>query len=179
MVISASTDLTNDRGCGHLLKAQILFCPITSMMTTHYASYDQFGKNNDYSLSSDAVKMSVDRYINDTDELKNKLVTPHVATLEEMKASPPALIITAECDMLRDEAEEYSRKLTEAGVHTTAIRFIGTSKSPTDAYVGAVQLTYKNFLSVHGFVMLSAITPQRETALDLMAHYLRDTFSKL
>ncbi|ORY98118.1 Alpha/Beta hydrolase protein [Syncephalastrum racemosum] len=154
---AALTYLTKERGCGHLLNAQILFNPLTSMMTQHYASYDQFGKNNDYSLSSNSVKNCVDRYINDASELNDKLVTPQVATLEDMQGLPPALVITAECDMLRDEGEEYSRKLTEAGVDCTAVRFIG---------------------AIHGFVMLSAKTPQREMALNLMARYLKDIFSE-
>lgn len=38
---------------------------------------------------------------------------------------PPALIITAECDAVRDDGEAYGAKLAEAGVDATCVRYLG------------------------------------------------------
>lgn len=43
-----------------------------------------------------------------------------------LKGLPPALIITDENDVLRDEDEEYARRLMQAGVDMTVVRYVGT-----------------------------------------------------
>ncbi len=63
--------------------------------------------------------------------------SPLRATVEQLRGLPPALVVTAECDVLRDEGEAYARKLIAAGVRVTATRYLGT---------------------IHDFVMLNAIT---------------------
>ncbi|MFF0143214.1 alpha/beta hydrolase [Streptomyces sp. NPDC005227] len=52
--------------------------------------------------------------------------SPLRATLDELSGLPPALIIVAENDVLRDEGEAYARRLTSAGVATTSVRYNST-----------------------------------------------------
>ena len=47
------------------------------------------------------------------------------ASIEQLKGLPPALIQVAENDILRDEGEAYGRKLDEAGVKVTTVRYDG------------------------------------------------------
>ncbi|WP_159060281.1 alpha/beta hydrolase, partial [Streptomyces griseoruber] len=71
------------------------------------------------------------------------------------KDLPPALVVTGEADVLRDEGEAYANKLREAGVPVTAVRFLGI---------------------IHDFVMLDALRPTHaaEAAITLAVGTLRD-----
>ncbi|HEY9847105.1 MAG TPA: alpha/beta hydrolase [Candidatus Caenarcaniphilales bacterium] len=47
------------------------------------------------------------------------------ATVEQLKGLPPALIEVGESDILHDECTAYGRKLDEAGVTVTTVRYNG------------------------------------------------------
>jgi acetyl esterase len=52
--------------------------------------------------------------------------SPLQAPLAERSRVARAVIVTAECDVLRDDGELYARRLTEAGVAVVAMRMLGT-----------------------------------------------------
>jgi acetyl esterase/lipase len=66
-----------------------------------------------------------DMYIPDPQKRKEIYASPLKATVDQLKGLPPALIIVAENDVLRDEGEAYGRKLDEAGVKETTTRYNG------------------------------------------------------
>lgn len=71
------------------------------------------------------MKWFWDNYLPDTAKRTEKYASPLQASLAELKDLPPALVQTAENDVLRDEGEAYARKLNEAGVPVTLTRYNG------------------------------------------------------
>ena len=100
------------------------------------------------------MKYGWDLYAPDAKTRDNPYVSPLRASVEELKGLPPALVITAENDPLRDEGEAYARKLKEAGVSVDAVRYNGT---------------------IHDFVLLNALrhVPSTEAAIDQISNGLR------
>lgn len=66
-----------------------------------------------------------DNYLQNINNSKNVKVSPMLATDKILKLMPPAIVVTAEFDRLRDESEAYGRRLTENGVNATIIQYKG------------------------------------------------------
>jgi acetyl esterase/lipase len=66
-----------------------------------------------------------DLYTTDPKERQEIYASPLQATVAQLQGLPPALIQVAESDILRDEGEAYGRKLDEAGVKVTTVRYDG------------------------------------------------------
>ena len=150
---AALTLLSKERN-GPPIIFQLLFYPVTDA-DDDTASYRQFSKG--YFLTRRAMKWFWDHYLPDKNLRKNPTVSPLRASPEQLKNLPPALIITAEYDVLRDEGEEYAAHLSAAGVPVTAVRYLGI---------------------IHDFVMLNALseTPAARSAVRLASHALQDAF---
>lgn len=105
-----------------IIKCQVLLCPIIDS-NFDTPSYNKFA--NGYFLTKDMLMWFWDHYIADPKQREEIYASPLKATIEQLKGLPPALIETAEYDMLRDEGEAYANKLNAAGVHVTSVRYNG------------------------------------------------------
>ncbi|MFJ9675352.1 alpha/beta hydrolase [Streptomyces sp. NPDC101221] len=132
---AALTLMAKERGDVSLVQ-QVLFYPVTDA-AFDTPSYHQFATG--YFLRRDAMQWFWDQYTTDEQQRAETTASPLRATTEQLTGLPPALVITAEADVLRDEGEAYANKLRQAGVPVTAVRYQGI---------------------IHDFVMLNAL---RET----------------
>ncbi|MFJ4811783.1 alpha/beta hydrolase [Streptomyces longwoodensis] len=132
---AALTLMAKERGDVPLVQ-QVLFYPVTDA-SFDTPSYHQFATG--YFLRRDAMQWFWDQYTTDETERAQITASPLRATVEQLTGLPPALVITGEADVLRDEGEAYANKLRTAGVPVTAVRYQGI---------------------IHDFVMLNAL---RET----------------
>lgn len=145
------TILTKQRQ-GLPIKKQLLYYPVTDA-NFDTDSYNQFAEN--YFLTKEGMQWFWDQYT--TDEKKRAEITasPLRASKEELTGLPPAMILTGEADVLRDEGEAYARKLREAGVEVTQVRFQGI---------------------IHDFVMVNAMDQTNATraAMTLSTEWLKN-----
>ncbi|GLY85942.1 alpha/beta hydrolase [Actinoallomurus iriomotensis] len=118
---AATTILAKRRG-GPELAAQLLFYPVTDA-NFDTGSYERFATG--YFLSRDGMKWFWDQYTTDPAQRAEITASPLRASLEDLAGLPPALVIVAEADVLRDEGEAYAAKLRAAGVPVTAVRYQG------------------------------------------------------
>ena len=147
---AALTLLTKQRS-GPALAAQVLFYPVTDA-GLDTASFEQFSEG--YFLTRQAMEWFWDQYTIDPDQRAEMTVSPLRAPVEQLAGLPPALVITAEADVLRDEGEAYAARLREAGVPVVAVRYQGV---------------------IHDFVMLNALrdTHAAEAAITQAGAHLR------
>jgi acetyl esterase len=147
---AALTLMAKERGDVPLV-AQVLFYPVTDA-SFDTGSYHQFAEG--YFLAREGMQWFWDQYTTDETERAQITASPLRATLDQLAGLPPALVITGEADVLRDEGEAYANKLREAGVAVTAVRFQGI---------------------IHDFVMLNALreTHAAEAAITMAVRTLR------
>lgn len=120
--LATATALMAKAKKGPIIKLQVLLWPT---IDTDYSreSYQAFGK--DRFLTASVMKFMYDLYSTDAKDRENLLFSPLKATIDELKGLPPTLIQVAENDILRDEGEAYGRKLDQAGVNVTTLRYDG------------------------------------------------------
>ncbi len=120
-IAAAVTMMAKDKH-GPEIKLQVLFWPVTNA-NFETESYNQFA--NERFLTKNMMKWFWDNYVPNADNRKQPYASPLSATLDQLKGLPPALVQTAENDVLRDEGEAYARKMSEAGVAVTLTRYQG------------------------------------------------------
>jgi acetyl esterase/lipase len=153
-MVAAVLLLAKERG-GPKIDHQVLFYPVTDA-NFDTQSYQQYA--TDIWLTREAMKWFWDNYLPDEKARKQPTASPLQSSTDQLSGQPPALIITDENDVLRDEGEAYAHKLVQAGVNVTAVRYLGT---------------------IHDFVMLNALagTPATCSAVGLANEILRSFFA--
>ena len=133
---------------------QSLYYPVTDA-AQDTASYREFADGP--FLTAKAMAWFWDAYLPDRKKRDGVTVSPLRARLEQLAGLPPALVIVDENDVLRDEGEAYARRLIEAGVPTTSVRY------------NAI---------LHDFMMLNPVrgTEAASAAIEQAIHVLRSAF---
>jgi acetyl esterase/lipase len=154
--MAAAVSLLTKTRAGPKFVQQVLFYPVTDA-NFDTESYQRFATG--YGLSRDNMKWYWDQYTTDPGQRTEITASPLRATKDQLTGLPPALVITGDADVLRDEGEAYASNLRQAGVRVTAVRFEGM---------------------IHDFVMLNALanTQAAHGAMVLANNILREAFTK-
>jgi acetyl esterase len=141
--MAAAVTLMAKQRRGPKIGFQVLFYPVTD------AGFDtpSYGRFADGPwLTRRAMEWFWDAYLPDAAARRQLTATPLNASLDQLAGLPEALVIVDENDVLRDEGEAYARRLSDAGVRVTSVRYNGT---------------------IHDFVMLNALadTPATRGAI--------------
>src|SRR5450755_327566 len=118
---TVTTLLAKERG-GPPIDFQILWYPVTDA-NFETPSYRAFGAGG-YWLTRETMRWFWDSYV-PAPERHEFTISPLQASLEQLRGLPPALIVTCEQDVVRDEGEAYAHKLIAAGVPVVATRYLG------------------------------------------------------
>jgi acetyl esterase len=142
--------LARDRR-GPALALQVLIYPVTD----HDLDTVSYRENaTGYVLTRDAMRWVWDHYLAHEAQGREPYASPLRAP--SLAGLPPALVITAEYDPLRDEGEAYAARLRDAGVPVTLTRYPGM---------------------FHGFVRLTKFLDQARTAVDEIAGSVQKAFA--
>jgi acetyl esterase len=127
--------------------AQLLVYP----NTCHHADTESLRDNHDrYMFNRHSVDWYWDNYLADPADGRDPRVSPLLA--QDLSGLPPALVITAEYDPLRDEGERYAERMLRSGVPVELTRYDGMA---------------------HGFFTMSGVLPDARRAVAQAAAYLR------
>ncbi len=137
-IVAAVTLLAKARG-GPPIRFQVLLYPVTDA-DFDTPSYRQFAEGP--WLTREGMELFWNSYAPEVEVRSAPTVAPLRASLEQLENLPPALVITAEVDVVRDEGEAYAHKLLAAGVPVTAVRYLG---------------------AIHDFLLLNPIAHSRPT----------------
>lgn len=130
--------LARDRG-GPRLSYQVLIYPVTDL-ACESASARELSKG--YMLTTDMMRWFSECYLGDLARAADPLASPLRAT--NLAGLPPATVITAQCDPLRNEGEAYGERLRESGVPVVGRRYLGM---------------------LHGFMSMPYVTPVAARAI--------------
>jgi acetyl esterase len=132
-----------------MFRLQVLLYPMTDLTMSQPSIEDNAER---YLLTRNACEYFRSQYLGEYADLKDPLASPLFADDAQLADAPPALVVTAELDPLRDEGEAYAARLREAGVPVEHVRFDGM---------------------IHAFFVFGAMIPAAREALELVATAVR------
>jgi acetyl esterase len=132
------------------INLQVLIYPVTDVMR-ETRSYDDFAEG--YMLTRDSMRWFIAHYLKSKDDARDWRVSPLRAP--SLAGLPPALIVTAGNDPLRDEGEMYGGRLRDAGVMVDYVCYGGM---------------------IHGFVGMGKLIDTAQRAVSLIGDSLRQAF---
>lgn len=106
---------------GPKLALQVLVYPVTNCASMETDSYREFSEH--HHLTRGLMEYFMEHYFANPEDRRRPDASPLFA--KDLRGLPPALVITAECDPLRDEGEAYAARLAAAGVTVTCTRYPG------------------------------------------------------
>ncbi|HKT03304.1 MAG TPA: alpha/beta hydrolase [Rugosimonospora sp.] len=133
------------------LRLQVLIYPATDL-TMSYPSVA--GNGDGYLLTKAAMTWFTTQYLDGHDP-RDPRASPLYEAADTLAGAPPALVVTAEFDPLRDEGEAYADRLRAAGVRVTHTRYDGM---------------------IHGFYALRGMIPAAAQALDQVSAALLEAW---
>ncbi len=140
-----------DRG-GPRLALQVLIYPVTNF-ELNTASYHEYASG--YGLTRDSMWYFWRNYLSAPTDGASPYASPLLA--RDLEGLPPALILTAQYDVLRDEGEAYAVRLAQAGVPVRRTRYLELN---------------------HGFVQLAAVCEPASRGLQEIADTLRAAWNR-
>jgi len=150
--LAAATALRiRDEG-GPTLRGQLLIYPVTDYYTPGTLSYRENAEG--YGLTRDTMIWFWNHYLADAADAANPYASPLRAVT--VAGLPPALVVTAEFDPLRDEGENYAARLRAAGVAAQTSRWDGMN---------------------HGFLFWVGVVDRAGAAMAESCAWLREIFA--
>ncbi len=131
---------------------QLLIYPATDAHRSH-ASHTENGQG--YLLTKDTIAYFSDHYLPDRSDYDDWRASPLLR--EDLAKLPPALLLTAGFDPLRDEGRAYAERLTAAGNRASCVCFER---------------------QIHGFILMGKVLDEANTAVALCAAELRRAFGR-
>jgi acetyl esterase len=138
--------MARDAG-GPAIRQQVLIYPVTDVMR-ETGSYADFAEG--YMLTRDSMRWFIAHYLRSRNDARDWRVSPLRAP--SLAGLPPALIVTAGFDPLRDEGEMYAGRLRDAGVMVDYVCYGGM---------------------VHGFAGMGKLIDTAQRAVSLIGDTLR------
>ncbi|WP_315833681.1 alpha/beta hydrolase [Bradyrhizobium prioriisuperbiae] len=135
------------REAGPKLAGQVLIYPATDFAMTHPSHSEP---ETDCLLTHSVIRWFRDHYLNSPADIENWKASP--LRVKTFAGLPPAFVLTAGGDPLRDEGDDYAKRLAEAGVTVTYQTYPG---------------------QFHGFITMGKLLPKAGVALAEIGAWLK------